>query len=547
MVKKIQQLWHNEQGLQSATGLLVVTMFLSNVLGFLRDMVLANTLPLTVLDTYYAAFRIPDLLFNLFILGAITSAFIPVYLDVKAKDGDDAAWRLAHNLLHTALVVLILLGIVLFALMPTILPAFVPGFDAAKTDQTVLLARILLLSPFFFALSYVLGGVLNAHQKFFAYSLAPLVYNISIIAGGLLALNYNVVIVAWFVVLGALLHVVVQVPVLSGLGYRYKFVLDWTDPQLGKVVRLMIPRAISLGMTQFILIAFTRLGSFLATGAVSIYTLTNNLQTAPVAIFGASIATAVFPMLGKASSEDDEPRFRTLLSESLCGMFFFMIPITALAWVLRAHIIRLYLALNHQTWDDTIRAIATFQWFILALVAQAFILIMIRAFYARHDTRTPMIIAIFSGLVSIVLATIFVQNYADVSSLSLAFLVGVSVEAVLLLALFIVKNPKLIDFTSVLQSVFVASVLALLSGLFARLILSIVSEGAIVPSEGLGTSHIVPLFGALVAAAVGGIGLYIALSYLFKRHEMRWLFPKRATDAVLLADSEDVAQHEDLS
>lgn len=544
MVKKIQQLWHNEQGLQSATGLLVLTMFLSNVLGFLRDLVLANTLPLNVLDTYYAAFRIPDLLFNLFILGAISSAFIPVYLDIKAKEGEEAAWHLAHNLLHTAVVVLIVLGVVLYAFMPQILPTFVPGFDPEKMEQTVSLARILLLSPFFFAVSYILGGVLNAHQKFFAYSLAPLAYNFAIIIGGFLALRFDVMIVAWFVVFGALLHVLVQVPVLSGLGYKYRFVLDWRDPALGKVLRLMVPRAISLGMTQFILVAFTRMGSFLATGAVSIYTLTNNLQTAPVAIFGASIATAVFPMLGKASSENDGPRFRTLLSESLSGMFFFMIPISVLAWVLRAHIIRLYLALNHQTWEDTIRAISTFQWFILALVAQAFILIMIRAFYARHDTRTPMVIAILTGVLSIVLAQALVARYADVSSLSLAFLIGVSCEAVMLLVFFVAKNPKMLDLGAVAKSVFVAAVFALFSGVFARIILSVVSEGAILPLGGLGTERIVPLFGALLAATVGGVGLYVALSYLFKRTELQWLMPKRATKKVLLADSDDIAQNE---
>ncbi len=546
MVKKIQQLWHNEQGLQSATGLLVLTMLLSNVLGFLRDLVLANTLPLNVLDTYYAAFRIPDLLFNLFILGAISSAFIPVYLDSKAKDGDEAAWRLAHNLLHTALVVLVVLGIILLVFMPSILPLFVPGFDPEKMQQTVQLARVLLLSPFFFAVSYILGGVLNAHQKFFAYSLAPLVYNIAIIAGGFLALKFNVMIVAWFVVLGAFLHVLVQVPVLSGLGYKYKFVLDWRDPALGKVLRLMVPRAISLGMTQFILVAFTRIGSFLATGAVSIYTLTNNLQTAPVAIFGASIATAVFPMLGKASSEDDEPKFRSLLTDSLSGMFFFMIPITALAWVLRAHIIRLYLALNHQTWEDTIRAIGTFQWFILALVAQAFILIMIRAFYARHDTRTPMVIAILTGVLSIVLASTLVANAPEVSSLSLAFLIGVTCEAILLLIFFMLKNPKLLDLGAVLKSVGVAAIFAFASGLFARLILAVVSEGAIVPSEGLGTERIVPLFEALLAAAAGGVVVYFLLAYIFKRHELRWIMPKRATK-VLLAESEEVAKSEGAS
>ncbi len=547
MVSRIKELWRNEQGLQSAAALLVITMFLSNVLGFLRDLILANSIPLDTLDTYYAAFRIPDLLFNLFILGAISSAFIPVFLDVKVQKDEEASWRLAHNLVHTALFALAILGLVLFFAMPYILPIFIPGFPESKLLATIPLARVLLLSPFFFAVSYIVGGVLNAHKKFFAYALAPLVYNLSIIVGGFLTPYYGVYGVAWAVIIGALGHALVQLPTLWSLGYRYQFVLDLKDKELRRVIRLMIPRSFSLGMTQLVLVFFTRIGSLLPSGSVSIFTLTNNVQTTPVAIFAASIATAVFPLLGEAHSEKNDDRFRTLLTKSLQGMLFYMIPTMILLWVFRAHIIRLYLALNHQTWADTIRAIQTFSWFILALVAQGFNLVMIRAFYGRQDTRRPMYISIFAGVLSVGLAWVLARWYSDVPSLSLAFAIGVNVEAVLLLVVFILNHKKLIDFPSLFNTLFITILFSLAAGLSSRLALSVISEGAFTPLVGLGTERIVAVVLDLFAAGLIGVLVYVFLSLITHRDEFYWIIPKKAAQTVPLPEGEEIATDEGLT
>jgi putative peptidoglycan lipid II flippase len=547
MVSVLKRLWNNEQGIQGAAALLVITMFCSNILGFLRDLVLANTLPLDVLDTYYAAFRLPDFLFNLFILGAISSAFIPIFIDLKTNKGPDEAWRLAHNLIHTALLILILVSTIIFIAMPVLLPHFLPGFTSLKIDATVPIARILLLSPFFFAVSYVLGGALNANKKFFAYSLAPLVYNVSIIAGGFLVPFFGVRGVAWMVVLGALLHVLVQIPSLWKIGYKYSFIINPTDPSLRKVVRLMVPRAISLSMTQFILLFFTRMASLFPSGAISIFTLTNNFQTTPVAIFAASIGTAVFPMLGSAASKKDDEQYKNVLTQSLKGMLFFMIPSMILLWVLRAHIIRLYLALNHQTWDDTIRAIDTFGWFIVALASQGINIIIIRAYYAKQNTRLPMIVSIFGAACTVSFGWYFTYRIGDVSALSLSFALGVTIEAILLTVLFLNKYPKLIDISSVRETIGIALCLSGIAGLLARLMLSIVSEGILLPIEGLGTDRVVPLFLALATAGMVGVGVYTGLAYLLRRSELLWLWPRHAVKSLPLRDSESIATEESIA
>lgn len=527
--------------------MLVVTMVFSNVLGFLRDLILANTIPLATLDSYYAAFRIPDFLFNLFILGAISSAFIPVFLKVQHEEGEAAAWRLANNLVTIALVLLVLLGTILFALMPSILPYFVPGFEAARLDQTVAIARILIISPLCFAASYVMGGMLNAHKKFFAYSLAPLVYNIAIIIGGFLSVRYGVLAVSYMVVVGALLHLLVQLPVVYGLGFRYRFVMDLKDKSLRRVFQLMIPRSISLGMHQIMLILFTSIGSTLPKGAVSIFALTNNFQTTPVAIFAASIATAVFPHLGASAGSENDEEYRRVLTNALRGMFYTIIPATVMFWIFRAHLIRLYLALNHQTWTDTLRAIHTFEWFILALAAQGFNMIIIRAFYSRQDTLRPMLISIVSGLVSIGSAYWFVNKFEDVPALSLAFLIGVTVESLVLAGVFSIKYPKLIDWWRVVSTIGVTSLFSIVSGIITLGVLRIVSDGALGIIPAFGTDRVVALTLALVLGAGAGAVTFMVLSILFHRSEIFWIIPKKALALIPMVDPESIAKDEGLT
>lgn len=547
MVAILKKLFTSQQGVRGAAGLLVVTMVLSNVLGFLRDLILANTIPLATLDSYYAAFRIPDFLFNLFILGAISSAFIPVFLRLQQEEGQEAAIRLANNLVNTALVILLIVGTLLAIFMPRILPYFVPGFDADRLEQTIYLARILLLSPLFFAGSYVVGGMLNAHKKFFAYSLAPLVYNLSIIGGGLLSLRYGVNAVAWMVVAGAGLHLLVQVPVLKSLKYRYRFVLSWNDPALRRVFRLMLPRSISLGMQQVMLVVFTALGSSLPKGAVSIFALTNNFQTTPVAIFASSIATAVFPHLGATASQKDDGEYRRVLTDSLKGVLYMMIFSTVMLWVFRAHLIRLYLALNHQTWTDTIRAIETFEWFILALVAQGIKLVLIRAFYSRQDTIRPMVLSIIGGVISAVSAWWLVEQVGDVMALSQAFLIGVVVEVVLLAVVFQLSYPRLIAWGEVLGSAVITSLYSVCAGVAAVGVLYLISEGAynVIPAQG--TDRVIPLVEALLGGGLAGITVFLGLTLATKRSEILWIIPKKALAMIPLVDSESIAKGEGLS
>ncbi len=236
MVEKIKQVFYGPQGLRSATILLAVTLFLSNVLGLLRNILLATQAhSLSELDPYYAAFRLPDLIFNLLVLGAISSAFIPVYTKVMKEHGNDEANQMASTLLGNLIVLVLVSIVVLWFLLPGLIPLLLHKFSDEQQQLTVHLARIMLLSPLFFCLSYVEGAVLNAHKRFVSYSIAPLIYNVSIIGGALLLPRFGVEGVAWSVVAGAFLHFLIQLPSVLRAGFTFHLRVDWKNSHVGTV------------------------------------------------------------------------------------------------------------------------------------------------------------------------------------------------------------------------------------------------------------------------------------------------------------------------
>ncbi len=186
MGERFRSLLSGKNTISGASWILVITLLLSNLLGLVRDHYLTQKIPTEILSSYYAAFRIPDLLFNVIILGAIASAFIPVFTSYITSKKEKEAWYIANSVINIAVIFLVGLAGILLVFMPQLISLLVPGFEEARRDLTISLARIMLLSPIFFGLSYIFGGILNSYKRFFVYSLAPLAYNISIILGTIL-------------------------------------------------------------------------------------------------------------------------------------------------------------------------------------------------------------------------------------------------------------------------------------------------------------------------------------------------------------------------
>ncbi len=448
----------------------------SNILGMVRDRIFVWRFGAgDALDAYYAAFRIPDLIFTLLVLGALFSAFIPVFTEYISKKEIKTAWIIANTIINITITFLFLTGIFIFIFTPQLISIIAPGFQANsdKMATTVALTRLMLICPILFGISNIIGGILNSFKRFYAYALAPVMYNLGIISGALfLVPKFGVYGLAYGVILGAFLHMVIQIPAVLQVGFRYHPHLDIKHKAVKQIGKLMIPQSIALGVAQIKLIVDTMIASILRTGSVAIINLANNIQTVPTVIFGISYSTTIFPNLAEKASLNKLKEFVDDFSWAFRQIAFLIIPSSCGLILLRAQVIRLVLGAAKFTWEDTRLAAATLGFFAISLIAQATVPLLARCFYAVQDTKTPLIFSLISVAVNIVaalaLASYFGAQYG-VAGLALAFTIASFVNMFLL---FWVLHSRLgeLDDIRIINS--------LIKILIASLIMSFATQGA---------------------------------------------------------------------
>lgn len=505
-----------------ASALLAITALLSNVLGLLRNVVFYRFVPPEQLDIYYASFRIPDLIFNILILGAISSAFIPLLGELLDKDRKEDAWKLTNQVISWLTVVFGALAVGLFFAMPSIMPYIVPGFEAARLEQAVLISRILLLQGVFFAWSWTFGGLLNSFNRFSSYAFAPLLYNAVIIVGGFLATRYGIIAIAWSVVVGAIGHMLIQFRETRLIGYRPHFSLAWTK-ELREILSLMLPRSFSQGMNQLVLIVFTTLASTLTAGSIAIFSGMNDLQTTPIVIVANSLAVAFFPTLTKYAAGEEWEEVNKLTTKVVRGALYLLVPSIALAYILRAQLVRLYFGIGGAGWDLTTLAIDTFSWFLVGIIPAALVTILARVFYGFKDTRTPFILNSLGSLVGIGTALVAIGlEGGTVADLAMAVAVAAWAQCLLYVG-FLYKTGRF-------HLGFVELGKMLLSFAFGGLLAAFVAWGTLYSIDRLyevyvplQTSTILGLFIQFLVAGVTGVTTYAGYSMVVHKEELAWL------------------------
>lgn len=513
-MRKFFGLFSKENSIRGASLILIITLALSNVLGLFRDRFLTKNIDTYNLDIYYASFRIPDLIFNFLILGAITSAFIPVLSDYVAKKDLRGGYRLTNSLINISLLGMSFFTVVMFFIMPYAVPLIVPKFDAYRLNEVIRTSRLLMLTPIFFSMSYIIGGVLNSFNRFFAYSLAPIIYNLSIIFGAMyLAPRYGLISVVYCVIAGALLHFLVQLPAAIKLGFRYNLYLNVYDPAIKKIIRLMVPRTVGMGVNQIMLIGFTAIASSLAAGSITAFELSNNIQTMPIVVFGTSFATAIFPTLTAKISKNDKEGFAFYLNKAMKSMAMLLIPSMVIFVLLRAQIIRLILGSGKFGWDDTRTTAITLGFFAISLIAQGLIPLLAKAFYALKNTRTPMYIAIISVLISIGLAYPL-SLLIGVAGLALSFSIGSYFNAITLFIYLRKFSPDILNKTIVYSYLRIICI-SIIMGLFTWLTMHQVA--GLVDMQRFTGVFIQTFISLLVAGSV-----YLVLSIMFNPEELKW-------------------------
>ncbi|MEX0877351.1 MAG: murein biosynthesis integral membrane protein MurJ [Candidatus Spechtbacterales bacterium] len=385
------------------------SVLVSRLLGLVRDRILAGLFGAGIeLDVYFAAFRVPDLVYNIIIGGAVSSAFIPVFISYLSKNKNEA-WEVARSFFYMATVGLLVVCALLYVLMPFLIPLVVPGFDDESKSIAVTMSRIMLLSPLFLGLSAIFSGILHSFRKFFIYSLAPIFYNVGIIIGALWFTDFaGVKGLAWGVALGAVLHMVVQAPSSFSAGFRLPGLKNIYHPAIKRILRLMGPRALGLAAYQINLWVITIIASTLAVGSLAIFTLANNIQYLPIGIIGTSFATAVFPNLSQSFSRKDEKSYLMEISRTLRSVFFLVFPLSVMFFIFRAQIVRIILGTGQFSWEDTRLTAAALGAFSLGISAYALAPIISKAFYARENTKTPVLANTAGIVINIILSVLLI-------------------------------------------------------------------------------------------------------------------------------------------
>lgn len=399
---KFTRLFHtNSASVHHAAFWLVFFGILADVLGLLRDRALAGTFGASrELDIYYAAFRVPDFLYTFMLLFTASTAIIPVFLK-RFGEGKKETEELIGSVFAFFSFFIIILASAAFFLIPAITERSLPGFSGSEIGHTVLLSRILLLSPFFLGLSNILSSATQARKRFFAYALAPVFYNVGILLGILVFYDFlGLPGLAWGVALGALLHLGAQAPALRGLGVSLRFGKIWSE-DIKQIARLSLPRTLGLQITQITAFVLTGIGSTFAQGSIAVFNLALNLEFIPVTIIGLSYSVAAFPDLVASSIKKSKEEFEKHFSVAMRHIIFWTLPMSVLILVLRAQIVRVILGSGAFSWADTRLTAASLSILSLAIVFQSVFMLLTRTFYAEGESWRPLIINALSSALAV--------------------------------------------------------------------------------------------------------------------------------------------------
>ncbi|MBU0476511.1 murein biosynthesis integral membrane protein MurJ [Patescibacteria group bacterium] len=381
----------------------------SALLGLFRDRLLAGTFGAgDELDIYYAAFRIPDFVAMILILGAISAAIIPVFSEHLVRSKEEA-WEFTCALLNLLLISLIFVCLVLVVFTPFLISLVAPGFEGEKKELTILLTRIMFLSPILLGISSLMSGILQVFHRFLATSLAPIMYNLGIIFGILFFVpQIGISGLAWGVALGGILHFLIQLPAFFLSGFRYKIILDFSHKGIRKVIGLMLPRSLGLAASQINLIVITAIASTLISGSIAIFNLANNLIYILIGLIAVPFSTAVFPALSLDFSKKEMVKFTHKFSSVFRKILFLIIPLSFLFFLLRAQIVRIILGTGQFGWNETRLTAACLGIFSFGIFAQGLVILLSKTFYAVHNTKIPALISVVSVALNIVLCFLFV-------------------------------------------------------------------------------------------------------------------------------------------
>lgn len=434
-----------------AASTVMMAFILSNLVGLLRQILVSNVFGTSVeIDAFYAAVTIPDLLFNLMAGGALASAFIPIFTDEYEKKSASSAFYLSSSIINLIFIFLGGTSLIAFTFAPSIIQnlifVFKPDLDPSTAVLTSELLKIILIAPTIFGVSGIVMGVLNTRQHFLMPALAPVFNWIGWIIG-LFAFVPSMGIrgLAWGYVLGAVLHLTVQLPGLFKLqNFEFQFGLGLNREGVHQVLKLMAPRLLGVGAVQINFLINTMLATSLGEGSLTAINMGRMIMTMPLFVIAQAIATAALPTFSAQVAKGEQEEMRGSLTSTLRGVLLLSVPSTFGLIILRQPITALLFERGEFTSKSTELVAWAILWYTVGLIGHSIVEILSRAFYALHDTKTPVKIGILAMGLNVVFSFGFVWAFDQLGwmshgGLALANSLATGIEALFLLSL--IRRP----------------------------------------------------------------------------------------------------------
>lgn len=498
-------------------------MLASRILGLVRNWFLAGTFGAgDALDAYNAGFILPDLIAVVLINGALSVAFIPIFTTYLTQKGMDEAWDMASSVLNLSLIVFFVFGFIILLFPEPLNRLLIPGLDSETAKQAALMTRIIVIGELFLVVGSFLTATLQSYHRFIAPALAPVAYNLGIIFGIIfLSPTFQIFGVGLGVLIGAFLHAFLQLLIIKHLGYKYSFNLNFKNVGLRKVIKLAIPRSIGIGLAQLEWTISIFLVSLLASGSIAILRFSMDIQNLPIALFGATMAVASFPTFSYEWAGNKLEQFKTTFLSSLHQVLYLAIPLSVIFAVLRIPIVRLTLGSGLFDWPATVATATTLSYFAIGIFAQAGFVLITRAFYAMHDTITPLRVAFASLALHVIVGYTFIVFL----SLPVPFIGLTSAISGIFsfFALLFILDRKLggFDRKKLILPAIKIVVSAIVMAILLYVPLHFKFEGKYVIDLIIDTTRAINLLILTLFVSIFGFAVYVTLTWWFKSDELK--------------------------
>lgn len=446
MVERIKKFFFRTQNsIVSAAFILILASSLNAMLGFVKGRVTANYFGDSAeLAVFITADKIPFFIYSIIVTGSLATIFVPVFASIYKKSREEA-FKTASAIINFTLIAFAILSIFGFLFSPQIINGL--GLGTFNTDQISLgsnLLRIMLGAQLLLILSSFLTAILQSFKHFLATALAPILFNVGYISGILFFVkDHGVYAMAYGVLVGALLHLLTQVPFILKADFKYSPSLNFRTKEIKELFSLLIPRIASVSITNLLYTVNNSFALLISSRAATHLKYAGQLQNMPVHIFGISLATAALPTLSIENAQDDKDKFKDTFLTSFHQMMFLVIPVSVILLVLRIPVVRIVYGTQNFPWEATVKTAYALAFFAVSIFAQSAVLMITRAFYALKDTQTPVRVSIITIVINVFLSLLFIRVFNwGVWSIALSFSITSLLDMAIMLTLLHFKVNK---------------------------------------------------------------------------------------------------------